>query len=620
MKIYTLKIKKIFLESIRSGRKTHEYRLGTPDRMCINVGDVLVLINNQDKNDFEKVVVNSKTIYNSWDDALSLSWESDFPSFSSIEGIKKECFKFYAKNEVDSFGIISFEISKYKKDPKNSNVLLDTNIVIHRESSNNISYEVVQLYKLLESLKTNKFLLSDINEELSKYKDHNTQNMMLNKIKAYNIIDSGQINDSQFIEKLSSYAKDNNSIIDDKYLYQVYCGKVDFLITDDKGIIRKAKDLFLDDSVFSSSDYLRLIEKEYPSLIDYPVLSVKLKRFSDINIDDSFFDTLREDYKGIKFNNWFLNKNSENAYVFSNNEGLQGFLYLKIENEKEKYNDIKPPFKPKKRLKVGTFKINSTGLRVGERFIKIIIDYALKSDVDEIYVTMFENKRSEVKLLMSLMMKWGFSRWGYKSQEDPNDEKEVVLVKNMRTFLPEKDPKFNYPFFNRNANISFLPIEARWHRDLFPDLFLKNEDMSLLIERPCSYAVEKIYVCAWIPNSIKIGDVLVIYRMSGIGPKKYHSVASGYCIVQDIIHPLNYEQFINECNNKSVFSEQELLELYNNRKSCILKILYSQALDKKINYNDMVSNGIFDKDSGPRLSTIISFENFEKLKQLGKED
>lgn len=89
-------------------------------------------------------------------------------------------------------------------------------------------------------------------------------------------------------------------------------------------------------------------------------------------------------------------KSESDAYVFKNNEGIQGFLYLKTEEKDEDYSDFDPQFMPKRRLKVGTFKINSTGIRLGERFLKIIFDNALKRDVDEIYVTMFRNKRKEV--------------------------------------------------------------------------------------------------------------------------------------------------------------------------------------------------------------------------------
>ena len=70
------------------------------------------------------------------------------------------------------------------------------------------------------------------------------------------------------------------------------------------------------------------------------------------------------------------------------------FLYLKIEEKDENYNNITPMFIPKRRLKIGTFKVTSTGYKLGERFLKIIFDNALNYGVDEIYVTIFD-KRDE---------------------------------------------------------------------------------------------------------------------------------------------------------------------------------------------------------------------------------
>ena len=38
----------------------------------------------------------------------------------------------------------------------------------------------------------------------------------------------------------------------------------------------------------------------------------------------------------------------------------------------------------------------------------------------------------------------------------------------------DKDPKFNYPNINAKASHGILPIDAQFHTDLFPDLFLKE--------------------------------------------------------------------------------------------------------------------------------------------------
>lgn len=616
MNYYRMKIKERFIEPIRNGAKRHEYRLATKERKQIKIGDVLILSNNQDRTDYVEVVVNKIEYFSSWEDALQIYWESDFKGyFDTLEEAIKECNKFYSRDEVREFGIEVFGIEPRLIELKNSNVLLDTNIVIHRESSNNIAYEVMQLYKSLDKLKVNKCVLDDIKDEIKRYKNSEIVNNMLAKIDSYNCIQPKDISDIYFKEVVSKYSQNENSQIDNKFLYQVYSGCVDFLITDDKGILAKAKELLINNYVLSTTDFLGLIEKRYPSLITYKVLSVNLAKISSLDINDEFFDSLREDYEGIKFNRWFEKKakEGEDAYVFKNGKGkLQGFLYLKIENEQESYSDIKPKFVPKRRLKVGTFKINSTGLRIGERFLKIIFDYALKSEVEEIYVTLFEDKRKEVIALMNLMISWGFEKHGYKTN------KELVLVKKMGVYCYDKDPKYNYPNLKANVSYGILPIDAQFHTDLFPDLFIKNENMTLFEEKPCGYAVEKIYVCGTKSVPRKPGDLMAIYRMSEKYYKSYNSVVSGICILQDVIYPKSYEEYLKVCNNRSVFSENQLKSFYYEKGyHTVLKVLFLKPLDKKIILHDLKQNNIIDENKGPRLTTTISKDKFDKLLELG---
>ena len=150
--------------------------------------------------------------------------------------------------------------------------------------------------------------------------------------------------------------------------------------------------------------------------MNYKVLNVQKLKFGRINLEDNFFESLKEDYKG--FDKWFIKKYDEEAYITvnSNNRLLLSFLYLKIEKNDENYYDITPSFSPKKRLKVGTFKVINNGFRLGERFMKVIFDNALKNQVDEIYVTIYD-KRDEQKRLIDLLEIWGFVHWGKKNEE-----------------------------------------------------------------------------------------------------------------------------------------------------------------------------------------------------------
>jgi hypothetical protein len=96
----------------------------------------------------------------------------------------------------------------------------------------------------------------------------------------------------------------------------------------------------------------------------------KITPFNDCNVNDSFFDSLKQDYPG--FENWFIRKAqaNEKAYVYAD-EGVRAFLYIKgVEDEEI------PGILPKaRRMKIGTLKISegSQGLRLGEGAIGIAL-------------------------------------------------------------------------------------------------------------------------------------------------------------------------------------------------------------------------------------------------------
>ena len=75
---------------------------------------------------------------------------------------------------------------------------------------------------------------------------------------------------------------------------------------------------------------------------------IERKEFGEINLEDNFFDTLKADYPG--FDGWFDRKadDGESAFILDN-DGVQGFLYLKEENADD--TSITPNLKEKRRLK-----------------------------------------------------------------------------------------------------------------------------------------------------------------------------------------------------------------------------------------------------------------------------
>lgn len=149
-------------------------------------------------------------------------------------------------------------------------------------------------------------------------------------------------------------------------------------------------------------------------------MSLKQLIFRDIDLNDRFFESLKADYPG--FDVWFRGKNAEPAYISHNEyDEIDGFLYLKIEDEA--LLDMTPTYPKKKRVKMGTFKIEAHGTKLGERFLRIVINFAMKNNIKDIYVTIFDKHIG----LIRLIERFGFSRMAIKNEPTPNGQEGVYF-------------------------------------------------------------------------------------------------------------------------------------------------------------------------------------------------
>ena len=619
MKTYYLKIREKFIESLRSGVKKHEYRLATPERRAIKIGDNLVLMSNQDIKVYVRTTVTGINIYKTWKEALEKYWKEDFAGlFETLDSALTECHKFYSYDEVNKYGIIVYDVKPVNVDYENVSVLLDTNIIIKRESVNNSSSEIGELFRYFDKKNIREFIHKSSVEELEKYANPNFKKSVHDKLNAYNVLPNYPIHlDKKFDDVISRFSKDDNSAVDNRLLAEVYCGNVSLLLTDDRLMLLKAEELYIRDKVLSSIELIQKYKELDPKNIEYNVLNVELKPFAEVDLDDPFFDTLKEDYNfgNNCFINWYRRKadNNEKAYVYHDGDKLKGFLYLKLEDGEE-YKDIEPKMPIRRRLKVGTFKINSTGFRLGERFFKIIFDNAIKLKVDEIYVTLFEDKRKEVTKLKNDLENWGFVKTGCKSNG------EIVLTKEMANPSFGDNPKLYFPAIKQSARKFFLPIMPQYHSSLFPDSHLKNENMSFLKNNLAhQYALEKIYLTGATAHGVKPGDIVVIYRVGENMFKRHSSVLTGIAIVQEIVQTKDVEDCVKKCKNRSIFSEKEIREIYD-KYPTIVKLLYRDSFAHKILLDYLWQTNIIEQNSGPRPFQPLSEEEFGLLYRKGMGD
>jgi hypothetical protein len=496
-------------------------------------------------------------------------------------------------------------------------VLLDTNIIIHRETPKIINTDIGVLFNWLEKLNYKKYIHPITIEELNRNKDEKTVSTFNIKTQSYNQI----INlapESEILKRVSQKIDINeNDINDTKLLNEVLCDRVDLLISEDKKIHTKAELLGIAEKVFKIDQFLEMVFAENPNLVDYKVLSVKQEYFAKVDLQNSFFDSFREDYIG--FDKWFNKKADEISYICYSNNNLSAFLYIKTEDKEENYSDIEPIFIPKRRLKIGTFKVTSNGYKIGERFLKIIFDNALvDKKIEEIYVTIFEKSTEQIRLI-NLLEEWGFEKYGIKKSTG-----EIVLVKNFdRTQEANlENPKKTFPFISNKSKIFIVPIYPDYHTDLLPDSILRNESPIDFIENMSHRnALSKVYISRSNFKALNSGDIVVFYMTGGI----YKGVVTTFGIIEKVIDNIpDLETFITYCKKRSVFTEDELKkhwDYYPNLKPFIVKFIYSYTLRKRPNLKWLIENNVIaDINSVPRGFQEISRDNFRNIVQysIGK--
>lgn len=339
---------------------------------------------------------------------------------------------------------------------------------------------------------------------------------------------------------------------------------------------------------------------------------IQIRHFSEINLNDPFFDSLKSDY--IEFEDWFQRKSEKKALIFEEDDRIIAFLYLKPEDGP--LDDIVPTFSAAKRLKIGTFKIEAHGTKLGERFLKKIFDYAVNEKVEEVYVTIFPKHEGLVRLFQT----FGFVKIGEKQSSNGTED---VYARKMDAIVG--DTVADFPYFSSSGNRKFmLAIYPEFHTRLFADSILDNESFSIVKDRSHTNSIHKIYV-SWMKDleQIKPGDLLVIYRTSDQeGRAWYRSVATSVCTVLETKKRQDFssiEDYVNYCEKYSVFDPEELKKWWiekPNRPLFVIKMVYNSAFGNRLTRKCLVED--VGLDSEIRWGFFeLSDEQFKKIVELG---
>lgn len=457
-------------------------------------------------------------------------------------------------------------------------ILLDTNILILRENNHIIPVDIAKMMKLINGLDVCSLYIHPLSvNEITKDGNTERRNVNLSKIASYaqlEVFPDYQV-DNDFIMAVGP-AKSINDIVDNQLIYCVYKNVVDYLITEDQEILNKGDILGLE-QIVSSNEAIKLFEQFYPKT-DINLLQsfIKDKAFN-FNLEDDIFDSLKNEYK--EFASWWKKIANRDVYAYKdNNDKINALLVPKIENNE--VVDCTPSLKFAKVLKICLFKVASRaqGLKLGERLLRMAVDYAIKNDICDLYLTHY---KQEEDYLIRLIEKFGFYNYGRNSRGEEIFIKKIFLDKNCNLNCePCAINKLYYPSFYSGVDVKkhIVPIYPVFHQKLFPDYQPAVRQMSIFQSSNNSEgnSIKKAYICRANTTKISKNDILLFYRSHDI------KAITTLGIVESVHYRLrDPNEVLKLIAKRTVFSFDEISELCS---SNVLVILFNQNFHLKNDY------------------------------------
>ncbi len=341
------------------------------------------------------------------------------------------------------------------------------------------------------------------------------------------------------------------------------------------------------------------------------------RSFSDVDINDPFFDSLKKDYP--EFPDWFMRKSyaGARALVYTDDEGIGAFLYLKEETEEIVTKEQVLPAIP--RVKIGTLKLaeRARGQRLGEGAIGVTLWHWQFQRATEIYITVFEQHAE----LINLLIRFGFIRAG------ENARGEIVFYRQKEN-INFTTPYTSFPYIaGRIQTAGIIPIYDYFHDRLFPYSELKGNPVEVE-EDVALKGITKIFIGAPSkPLNTKAGDPVLIYRIdTKSGNAFYKSAVTSFCTIVKLTEIkrngrqiVSKEDYVRLAGNKTVFTVKELESVYNRGNLVMIEMVYNGYLGKGHNviYKRLYEGGLFN---GHPYEIIYTKDDFINILRMGNVD
>ena len=488
--------------------------------------------------------------------------------------------------------------------------LIDTNVFIYREDNQVLAANLSELLKMISSLQMTILVHPKSLEEIGNDKDSRRREIALSKIRAYLTLESPPLPDldKDYSDLVGSLLGSAESV-DNLLLYSLYRSAVDYLITEDRQLLRAAGVVGLQNRALSIDSAVRLFTKwsankeipRPPALVDIPV--------HNLRISDPIFSQLKGNYS--EFEEWFrkVSAQGRRCWVYFNQDRTIGALLIyKIEQEAV---DCNPPLPVKRRLKLSTLVVTYRGYKIGELFVKLAVHHAITNDCEEAYLTHFTVPGDQ---LVTLLTDYGFEKVGRNQRGEDVFLKPIFPSKELiRHASPAEVSQRYYPAFCDSMRVGkfIIPIRPEYHQRLFVDY--RNRQTTLgeyqgefIVE---GNTIKKAYICNSGNRTLARGDIVLFYR--SVDLQEITSLG----VVENVYRIRDVRQILKLVEKRTVYSIDEIKRLLKRRTLTIL-FNWHFHLPRPIGITKLHEIGIF----APQSIVKIAESQYQEIKELGDLD
>ena len=223
-------------------------------------------------------------------------------------------------------------------------VLIDTNVFIALEETGRVMDDMhADMLRLCRELHFDLYCHPAQMLDLGRDRQIERRTIQISRLKAYPKLESPPEPSGFDLMELDWRESNDNDKIDNLLLFALKRNAVAYLLTEDQGIHRKAKRAGLGSRVFKTEDFLSYLfnEKNRRREIDTDCVRIKTVNLYSVPIEQPFFDSLREGYGGVEFDQWYGDKSAagRKAWIVGDEKKLDALCMFKAEDESERITD-----------------------------------------------------------------------------------------------------------------------------------------------------------------------------------------------------------------------------------------------------------------------------------------